>query len=64
MKDQIKLNHPFVNKCPNIDEFFKRKNDDQVVNSIESMCYMIKKLSAKYAGSYDENLFKGDCDLR
>ncbi len=40
--DSIKLTHPFVNKCPDIDALLK-KDDGTVISSIESFCARIKK---------------------
>ena len=56
----IKLIHPFKDKCPDIDEFFQDNNETGIINSINSLCYKIKKLAEKYAAQYDENKFKGD----
>ena len=58
--DAIKLSHPFVNICPDIEEFLKDKNEHGVVCSINSLCYKIKSLATKYADRIDENKFKGD----
>ena len=59
-QEKILLTHPFVNKCPDIEELLKANNEHGVVNTIESFCYKVKKLSAKYADRIDESLFKGD----
>ncbi|MFA7218898.1 MAG: DEAD/DEAH box helicase family protein [Synergistaceae bacterium] len=55
----IKLTHPFINKCPDIDELFFNK-DGEVVCTINAFCGKIKTLSAKYSDRMDENKFKGD----
>ena len=60
MSKIIKLTHPFINICPDIDEFLKAENEHGIVCTINSFCYKIKKLSAKYADRIDENKFKGD----
>ena len=44
MSDKTVLTHPFVNKCPDIDALLK-KNDGEVVSSIESFCSRIKQQS-------------------
>ena len=59
MKD-ITLVHPFVNICPDIDEFFKVDNEIGVICTINGLCSRIKRLASKYAVSIDENKFKGD----
>jgi len=56
----IKLTHPFINICPDIDEFLKADNEHGVICTINSFCYKIKKLSAKYANRIDKNKFKGN----
>jgi superfamily II DNA or RNA helicase len=56
----IKLTHPFVSKCPDIEEFLKADNEHGVVCTINGLCSKIKALSAKYADRIDENMFKGD----
>ena len=38
----IKLTHPFINICPDIDEFLKADNEHGVVCTINSFCYKIK----------------------
>jgi superfamily II DNA or RNA helicase len=59
-KKNIKLIHPFINKCPDIDELLLSNNEHGVVCTINSFCYKIKKLAAKYSDRIDENIFKGD----
>jgi len=54
------LMQPFVNICPDIDEFLKADNEHGVVSTIDELCRRINKLSAKYADRIDENKFKGD----
>ena len=56
----IKLKHPFVNKCPDIDEFMLSDNETGVVQSINSFCGRINKLSEKYKNIIDQSKFKGD----
>jgi len=58
--DTVKLSHPFINICPDIEEFFKAKNEYGTICSINGLCSKIKSLSAKYADRIDENKFKGD----
>ena len=57
---RIVLAHPFVNICPDIDEFLKSDNEYGVICKINEFCYRVNKLSAKYADRIDENKFKGD----
>jgi len=57
---KVKLTHPFVNICPDIDEFLKADNEHGVVCTINGLCSKIKTLSAKYADRIDESMFKGD----
>ena len=56
----IELTHPFKDKCPDIDEFLKDDNEAGVVNTINSLCYKIKKLAEKYSSTIDPDKFKGD----
>ncbi len=57
---EMKLTHPFINKCPDIDELFLADNEHGVINSINMLCNRIKVMASKYADRYDESLFKGD----
>jgi len=54
------LVHPFKDKCPDIDEFFKSDNNVGIINTINALCYKIKLLADKYAATYDPDKFKGD----
>ena len=56
---KIVLNHSFVNRCPNIDEFFKVENGTGVICTMNAFCNRVKKLAQKYSLSIDENEFKG-----
>jgi len=56
----MKLTHPFVNKCPDINEFLLADNESGVINSINSFCGRINNLADKYKDIIDENKFKGD----
>lgn len=53
----IELSHPFKDILPNVDEFFLNKN--KVINTINGLCDKIAVLSEYYAGTIDENDFKG-----
>ena len=58
---KVVLTHPFKDILPDVDEFFKSKgNAEGVIQTINSLCYKIKKLAKKYALRIDENKFKGD----
>lgn len=59
MSNEI-LVHPFKDKCPDVDEFFKSDNDVGIINTVNSLCYKIKLLADKYAANYDPDKFKGD----
>lgn len=56
----VVLVHPFKDKCPDIDEFFKSDNDVGIINTINALCYKIKLLADKYSSTYDSDKFKGD----
>ena len=58
MSDKIELTHPFVNKCPDIDALLK-KEDGQVVQSIESYCSKIKQQAELNMTLLDPNDYKG-----
>ena len=53
------LVHPFKDMLPDVDEFFKADNDTGAINTINSLCHRINKLSAKYSGRIREEDFKG-----
>lgn len=54
----IELKHPFVNKCPDIDALLKNDNGE-IIQSIESFCYRIKKQSERNVNLIEENDYKG-----
>lgn len=56
----IELKHPYVNKCPNVDQLFICDNEEGHVNSIESYLSKLAKLSSMNKNIYDESLHKGD----
>jgi superfamily II DNA or RNA helicase len=56
----IQLVHPFKDIIPDVDEFFQAENEVGAINTINALCYKIKKLSDKYSLQIDENKFKGD----
>ena len=58
MSNGIELKHPFVNKCPDIESLLK-KNDGQVIQSIESFCAKIKQQAEVHAHLLDPNDYKG-----
>jgi superfamily II DNA or RNA helicase len=60
MSDKIELKHPFVNKCPDLQEFFKSDNEVGIIKTINALCYKIKILADKYQDIYDPDHFKGD----
>lgn len=55
----IKLTHPFVNKCPDIDELLLSDNDVGVVNTINTFCGRLNKLSKLHTDKIEESNYKG-----
>jgi superfamily II DNA or RNA helicase len=58
MSNGIELKHPFVNKCPDVDALLK-KEDGQVIQSIESLCAKIKQQAELHMNLLDPNDYKG-----
>ena len=56
----IVLKHPFINKLPDVDEFFLTKTEIGCINSIESFCHRVIDLSEKHKDKIDPDMFKGD----
>ena len=57
---QIQLHHPFKDKCPDLKELFDVQNKVGHINTINSFCKSVEKMSEKYKGIYDPDKFKGD----
>lgn len=59
MNANVVLLHPFVNILPDVDEFFLADTEVGITNTVNALCYKIKKYAEKYKDQIAPEDFKG-----